>query len=95
MSKAEERAKERYWLEPSNIDTHNKYQAYLEGYYQAQKDLALTWKDMRELHIIITEVDVEIELGMIDIKTETLDYYEEVLNRFNKQKEDGRVQNRT
>ena len=47
MSKAEERAKERYWLEPSNIDTQNKYQAYLEGYRQAEKDLELTWEDIR------------------------------------------------
>lgn len=63
-------------------------QAYfIEGYNQAEKDLELTWEDMRELHIIFTEVDVEIELGMIDIKTETLGYYEEVLSRFNKKKE--------
>lgn len=59
-----------------------KREAYLEGYYQSQKDLALTWEDMRELHIIFTEVDVEIELGKIDIKTETLGYYQEVLKRF-------------
>ena len=39
MSKAKQRAKERYWLEPSNIDTQNKYQAYLEGYHQAEKDI--------------------------------------------------------
>ena len=60
--------------------------AYLEGYYQAQKDLALTWEDMRELHIIFTEVDVDIELCKTDIKTETLGYYQEVLKRFNKLK---------
>lgn len=58
-------------------------QAYfIEGYRQAEKDLELTWNDMRELHIIFTEVDVEIELGQIDIKTETLGYYQEVLKRF-------------
>ena len=39
MSKAKERAKERYWLEPCNIDTQNKYHAYIEGYRQAEKDL--------------------------------------------------------
>ena len=39
MSKAEERAKERYWLEPNNIETQEKYAAYVEGYYQAEKDI--------------------------------------------------------
>ena len=56
MSKAEERAKERYWLEQSNIDTQNKYQAYIEGYHQAEKDLALTWKDINRIEIIIKDV---------------------------------------
>ena len=46
------------------------------------KDLALTIEDMRELYIIFAEVDVDIEIGKIDIKTETLGYYQEVLNRF-------------
>ena len=39
MSKAEQRAKERYWLEPDNIETQNIYRAYLEGYRQAEKDM--------------------------------------------------------
>ena len=39
MSKAEQRAKERYWLEPNNIEMQYKYRAYLEGYRQAEKDL--------------------------------------------------------
>ena len=62
-------------------------EAYYEGYLQAEKDLALTWENIRDLHIIFTEVDVEIELDKIDIKTETLGYCQEVLNRFNKLKE--------
>lgn len=40
MSKATIRAKERYWLEPSNIETQEKYAAYVEGYQQAEKDVA-------------------------------------------------------
>lgn len=39
MSKAIKRAKERYWLEPSNIETQEKYAAYVEGYHQAEKDI--------------------------------------------------------
>ena len=50
------------------------------------KDLVLTWEDIRELHIIFAEIDVEIELGKIDIKTETIGYYQEVLKRFKAQK---------
>ena len=57
-----------------------------KGLEQAEKNLTLTWDDIRELHIIFTELDVEIELGKIDIKTETLGYYKEVLSRFNKLK---------
>lgn len=74
-------------MQLSKFDGYDMMSAYEEGYHQAEKNLALTWEDMRELHIIFTEVDVEIELGMIDIKTETLGYYEEVLSRFNKKKE--------
>ena len=63
-------------MKPINKD------AFLYGNHQSEKDLELTWKDMRELHIIFTEVDVEIELGKTDIKSETIGYYQEVLERF-------------
>ena len=49
---------------------------------QAEKYLALTWEDMRELYIIFAEVDTEIELCKTDIKSETIGYYQEVLKRF-------------
>lgn len=39
MSKAELRAKERYFLKPDNIETQNMHRAYLEGYHQAEKDI--------------------------------------------------------
>lgn len=84
--KAEDRAKERYWLEPSNIETQEKYAAYVEGYHQAEKDLELTWEDMRELHIIFADIDVDIELCKTNIKAETLGYYQEVLKQFKKKK---------
>ncbi len=56
--------------------------AAIEGYGQAEKDLELTWEDIRELHILFETVDVEIELGQSNMKKETLGYYEEVLRRF-------------
>ena len=40
MSKAKQRAKERYWFEPNNIETQEKYAAYVEGYNQAEQDVA-------------------------------------------------------
>lgn len=55
---------------------------FVKAYHQAEKDLELTLEDMRELHIIFTEVDVDIELCKTDIKAETLGYYQEVLKRF-------------
>ena len=59
---------------------------FVKGYQQAEKDLQLTWEDIRELYIVFAEVDAEIELCMVDIKSETIGYYQEVLKRFKTQK---------
>lgn len=64
-------------------------EAAIEGYQQAEKDLELTWEDIRELHILFETVDVEIELGQSNLVKETLGYYEEILKRFNIRKQDG------
>jgi hypothetical protein len=69
-------------MELSMFDGYDMMSAYEEGYHQAEKDLELTWEDMRELHIIFAEIDVDIELCKTNIKTETLGYYQEVLKRF-------------
>jgi hypothetical protein len=80
MSKAEELAQNRY---PTLAE---KY-AFIDGYEQAEKDLELSWEDMRELYIIFAEVDTEIELCKADdIKAETIGYYQEVLKRFKERK---------
>jgi len=90
MTKAEERALEKY---PANKTVFDKYEkqryAYICGYIQAEKDNELTWEDMRELHIIFAEIDVDIELCKTNIKKETLGYYQEVLKRFKKLKENN------
>lgn len=80
MSKAEDRYLDLF--QDGILRNCSSKKAFLHGYHQAEKDLELTWEDMRELHIIFTEVDVDIELGKIGIKTETLGYYQEVLKRF-------------
>ena len=88
MSKAEERAKERYWLEPSNIDTQNKYQAYLEGYHQAEKDLELTWEDIETIGELRLNVALELRRKELEspikapLKFTIEDMCKEVLKRF-------------
>ncbi len=93
--KAKQRALEKYPKETRDITGfvvdigHPQYMRdlYIEGYHQAEKDNKLTWEDMRELYIIFAEVDTEIELcKAYDIKAETIGYYQEVLNRFNKER---------
>ena len=94
MSKAEERALEAYPIVMSQYsDNCKEYDSnesdrltFVEGYHQAEKDLTLTWEDMRELHIIFSSLDVDIELCKTDIQAETLGYYQEVLKRFEKLK---------
>ncbi len=68
-------------MQLSRFDGYDMMSAYEEGYHQAEKDLELTWEDIRELHIIFAEVDTEIELRKTDITAETLGYYQEVLKR--------------
>lgn len=75
MSKAIKRAKERYWLKPNNIETQEKYAAYVEGYQQAEKDLTLTIEDIKTIDRLLNKC--------VDCNNP----YQEVLNRFNKQKE--------
>lgn len=56
-------------------------EAYYEGYLQAEKDLELTWEDIEAIDQIFTDVFKD----GFDVITDS--YYQEVLNRFNKQKD--------
>lgn len=78
MSKAEKRAKERYWLEPNNIETQEKYAAYVEGYHQAEKDLELTWEDIESIHTLMAHQEVTPILWKCGNEA----FYQEVLKRF-------------
>ena len=86
MSKAEDRALEAF---PLNIngDSRGSYDLnvvkriiYQQGYEQAEKDLELTWEDIEAIDQIFTDVFKD----GFDVTTNK--YYQEVLNRFNKQK---------
>jgi hypothetical protein len=45
-------------------------------------ELKLTWEDIREMYILFESVNVEIELGQLNLVKETLGYYQEILKRF-------------
>ena len=55
---------------------------YITGYHQAEKDLELTWEDVREM--CTQSVLVEIDLGGL-VSDER--HYTEVLKRFKERKE--------
>ena len=83
--KAEERAKERYWLEPNNIETQEKYAAYVEGYHQAEKDLELTWEDMLIIHRHIKDAMNKYLYAFQTVEGQQK-IYEDVLKRFKERK---------
>ena len=87
MNKAEEFAYSKYPKDKKGVLYDLARNSIIKGYHQAEKDLELSWEDIRELHIIFDEVDVEIDFYKTDIKTETLGYYQEVLKRFKERKE--------
>ena len=83
MCKAEEGAYKAY---PYNGDyrgqgdSNSKFrEAYINGYHQAEKDLALTWEDINRIEIIIKDVYRDYPHG-IEVKQ----FGMEVSNRFNK-----------
>ena len=88
MSKAEERALKAYPIVMSQYsDNCKEYDSnesdrltFIEGYHQAEKDLALTIEDIKQIDSLIDDVALE--------ETDTMeDLYQEVLNQFNKLKE--------
>lgn len=66
----------------SKFDGYDMMSAYEEGYHQAEKNVALTWEDVRNIIGIYEEVE--------DMDS-CSDIYGEVLNRFNKYKEDCKI----
>lgn len=91
MSKAEERALEVYPIESHEMydDLYRQRNAYVKGYYQAEKDNELTWEDIK----IILDIEIDI-LHKCNSKKELVletypkgkDYYGEILKRFNKER---------
>ena len=100
MSKAEERALEKYpYKEGYNVELpypstydENKEQreAFIKGYHQAENDLEMTWEDLELLQDISREVFAEVGNGDVDyyqIYPTRQSFFEEVLKRYKAQKE--------
>lgn len=91
MYRGEQRALEKYpphsvLIVPARgggyyADSHLR-EGFIKGYHQAEKDLELTWEDVRE--ICTQSVLVEIDLGGL-VSDER--HYTEVLKRFKDYKE--------
>lgn len=92
MKRAEERALEVYpiRIDPTACDCDLNETArgiYHFGYEQADKDLALTWEDIAKIDALILEANNEFAVDYSkEISREQ--FYTEVLNRFNKSKEE-------
>ena len=84
MSKAEDRYLEHFL--DGRLRNCSSRNAFLYGYHQAEKDIALTWEDME--CIIKHYQDIMAEKSRVLVRVED---YQEILNRFNKYKEDGRI----
>lgn len=72
MSKAEKRA-----CQYTGYCRNQSYSDFLEGYNQAEKDLELTWEDIKLIWNITDEMDNMTEE----------EFYKEVLKRFKDYKE--------
>lgn len=100
MSKAEERALEKYPLmaddnkegleslkyigiecECASVfnEAQEAKQAYfIEGYHQAEKDLELSWEDVRRIYLLVNSTINDV--GMDNLTDKSI--YQEVLKRF-------------
>lgn len=77
MSKAEERA-----CQYTGYCRNQSYKDYLNGYHQAEKDLELTWEDVRRIYLIVNSTINDVDMDNLTDKS----IYQEVLKRFKERK---------
>lgn len=80
MSKAEKR-----YCQYTGYCRNQSYKDYLNGYQQAEKDLALTIEDIKKIHTFLYAIKHNKQ-GVFTFTRLSEEQYQEVLNRFNKQK---------
>jgi len=92
MSKAEERAKEYAENVMLCVDHRSDvYEAFIDGYEQAEEDLELTWRDIEQiLDIINNLVDENFNADDFGV-TANKEFYKEVLKRFKERKNERHV----
>lgn len=67
------------------IDAYNVNPAFVAGYKEAEEDLALTWEDVKAIVTVADSMLTHTAWDAIDWPDEQK-YYEEVLRRFNEQR---------
>lgn len=89
MSKRAEEAAYNYVKENGTLgyDYNQIYDAAKNGYEQAEKDLALTVKDIEAIDQIMLDLSNTYAVGNFDYELGTDEFYEEVLKRFKEYKE--------
>ena len=73
LDKQYEKYGEHKQMELSRFDGYDMMSAYEEGYHQAEKDMELTWEDIKV---------IEKLLGFDNIIESPKEFYQEVLKRF-------------
>lgn len=85
MSRAEERARYLgYMKDPLNraeYTANDEWEAFIDGYHQAEKDLELTLEDIEKIHIFLYAVKNN-KKGVLTFTSLSNKQYLEVLKRF-------------
>lgn len=91
MSKAEERAFERYpdyrGMDGGYITQIHKRKVFTEGYHQAEEDNELTWEDIKQICDISFEEACRLQRNMKGSLIYKKQHYQIVLKRFKDFKE--------
>jgi len=87
MSERAEKALENYSIiEFGFKEITIRKKGFLDGYEQAEKDLALTWRDMVILRALFDAIDTHQSMGALKVQPMTKEYYEFLLKQYNEQK---------
>ena len=89
MTKAEEAALKAYPnilfpFTPLDLNAYRR-EAFINGYEQAEKDLALTWEDIERIDIFLCGIRAN-KSGCFTFARLSDEQYQEVLRRFNEHK---------
>lgn len=78
MTRAEEAANKAHPVDDNSVFNYALNLGFVEGYQQAEKDLALTWQDIKQI-VNLADETIKVNTGFESEQA----YYEEVLRLFN------------